>query len=155
MQKTKMRINRLIMIGLVATSLLASCKKENTSGNNASKDNFVAIIEQTDEANNGGRLFKNAVEKECRIIGNNKTKFTAFHQKDNKQQRIFQNSADVQNICFMPQGWNLLFPEFYQAITSYMKVGNNDHDDAPDALTGTVEKRKNAGTTDVAGLFGR
>ena len=107
------------------------------------------------EANNGGRLFKNAVEKECRIIGNNKTKFTAFHQKDNKQQRIFQNSADVQNICFMPQGWNLLFPEFYQAITSYMKVGNNDHDDAPDALTGTVEKRKNAGTTDVAGLFGR
>lgn len=55
MQKKKMRINRLIMIGLVATSLLASCKKENTSGNNASKDDFVAIIEQTDEANNGGR----------------------------------------------------------------------------------------------------
>ena len=55
MQKKKMRINRLIMIGLVATSLLASCKKENTSGNNASKDDFVAIIEQTDGANNGGR----------------------------------------------------------------------------------------------------
>ena len=107
------------------------------------------------EANNGGRLFKNAVEKECRILGNNKTKFTAFHQKDNKQQRIFQNSADVQNICFMPQGWNILFPEFYQAITGYMKVGNNEHDDAPDALTGTVEKRKKSGNADVAGLFGR
>lgn len=55
MQKTKMRINRFIMVGLVATSLLVSCKKENNTGGNASKDGFVAIMEQTDNADNGGR----------------------------------------------------------------------------------------------------
>jgi hypothetical protein len=36
-----------------------------------------------------------------------------------------------------------------------MKIGKNAHDDAPDALTGTFEKRKSKGHTDVAGLFGR
>ena len=30
------------------------------------------------EANNGGRLFKNNVEKQCRLMGNGKTTFTAF-----------------------------------------------------------------------------
>ena len=34
-----------------------------------------------------------------------------------------------------------MWPDFHQALTSYMRVGQNDHDDAPDALTGTVEWR--------------
>ena len=36
-----------------------------------------------------------------------------------------------------------------------MKIGKNPHDDAPDALTGTIEKRKKRTKSDVAGLFGR
>ena len=36
-----------------------------------------------------------------------------------------------------------------------MKIGNNPHDDAPDALTGTIEKRKGKAKSDIAGLFGR
>ena len=107
------------------------------------------------ESNNGCRGFQRAVEQQCRLMGNTKTKFKWFHQKDNKEVRININSAAVQNLTFMPFGWVKLFPEFASAITSYMKIGKNAHDDAPDALTGTIEKRKNKVKSDVAGLFGR
>lgn len=107
------------------------------------------------ESNNGGRGFQRAVEKQCRLMGNAKTKFKWFHQTDNKEVRININSAAVQNLTFMPQGWISLFPEFASAINGYMKIGKNPHDDAPDALTGTIEKRKNRAKSDVAGLFGR
>ena len=108
------------------------------------------------ESNNGGRGFQRSVERQCRLLGNAKTKFKWFHQKDNKEVRINVNSAAVQNLTFMPMGWTKLFPEFASAINGYMKVGKNPHDDAPDALTGTIEKRKAKQTTDnVAGLFGR
>lgn len=106
------------------------------------------------ESNNGGKGFSRAVESQCRNMGNNKTKFKWFHQKDNKNIRIFSNSAAVQNLIYFPKGWEHLWPEFYKAITTYMKVGKNAHDDAPDALTGTVEKRKKSGKQDLGGLFG-
>lgn len=106
------------------------------------------------ESNNGGRSFSRAVESQCRLLGNNKTKIKWFHQSDNKDERIFNNSAAVQNLTKMPRGWKTLFPAFASAICGYMKVGKNAHDDAPDALTGTVEKRKKRAKQDVAGLFG-
>lgn len=106
------------------------------------------------ESNNGGRGFARAVEKQCRLMENSKTKFRWFHQGDNKDIRIYSNSAAVQNLTFMPQGWTKLFPEFATAINGYLKIGKNPHDDAPDALTGTVEKRKKRAKQDVAGLFG-
>ena len=105
------------------------------------------------ESNNGGRGFARNVEKQCRLLGNSKTTFKWFHQTDNKLVRININSASVQNLSFMPQGWKGLFPGFYAAITGYMKVGNNAHDDAPDALTGTIEKRREKSNTDVANYF--
>lgn len=114
------------------------------------KDN---IKEAVVESNNGGRSFAREVEKQCRILGNNKTKIKWFHQKDNKVIRIFSKSAAVQNLTYMPKGWQKMWPDFYNAITNYMKVGKNEHDDAPDALTGTVEKRGKGGTKDVSGLF--
>lgn len=91
------------------------------------------------EANNGGEGFKRNVEKGTRQLGNTKTKFKAFHQSDNKEVRIFTNSADVNNMLFMPVGWKELWPKFYKDVTEYMAQGNNPHDDAPDAMTGTVE----------------
>lgn len=106
------------------------------------------------EANNGGRLFKNNVERQCRLLGNGKTKFTSFAQRENKETRIYQHSAMVQNLTFMPQGWKSLFPEFAKAICGYLKAGKNEHDDAPDALTGTIEKRASRKKSDVASLFG-
>ena len=106
------------------------------------------------ESNNGGRGFQRAVEKQCRLMENTKTKFRWFTQTDNKDVRIFSNSAAVQNLTYMPEGWERTFPEFNKAITGYLKAGKNEHDDAPDALTGTIEKRKKRGRVDVSYLFG-
>ena len=106
------------------------------------------------EANNGGRLFKNNVQTQCRLLKNAKTRFTAFHQTENKDTRIYEHSAMVQNLTYMPRGWKNMFPEFAKAICGYLKAGKNEHDDAPDALTGTIEKRDSHKKSDVAGLFG-
>lgn len=92
------------------------------------------------ESNNGGRGFARNVEKECRLLGNRHTQITWFHQGENKDIRIFNHSNEVQNLTYFPQGWEHLYPKFYKDITQYKKVGKNAHDDAPDALTGTVEK---------------
>lgn len=105
------------------------------------------------ESNNGGRGFARAVEKQCRVMQNNKTKFKWFHQTENKAIRIFSNSAAVQNLTYFPKGWENLWPAFYTAITSYMKIGSNAHDDAPDCLTGTVERRSKGGPQNLSGLF--
>lgn len=93
------------------------------------------------ESNNGGRGFARNVEAQCRLMGNNKTQFYCFTQSGNKQVRIFTHSADVQNMTYFPEGWERLWPEFHSAIMGYLKEGRNAHDDAPDALTGTVEHR--------------
>ena len=102
--------------------------------------------QQTEEAfvesNNGGRGFARNVEKQCRLMGNTKTRISWFAQTDNKQVRIFSKSADVNNMTFLPSGWDKKWPEFYRAIMGYMKEGRNANDDAPDALTGCFEKRE-------------
>lgn len=106
------------------------------------------------ESNNGGRGFARAVEAQCRAMGNNLTRFRWFHQGDNKAVRIFSNSAAVQNLTYFPAGWDHMWPQFYQHLTTYMKTGKNDHDDAEDALTGTVEERPNGrAQKNLAGYF--
>lgn len=106
------------------------------------------------ESNNGGRSFARAVEDQCRKNNNQKTRINWFFQSENKQVRIFTNSAAVQNICLFPEGWDKMWPEVYKALSNYMKVGDNDHDDAPDGLTGTVEMRgKDNQTTDTQSIL--
>ncbi len=98
----------------------------------------VAII----ESNNGGRGFARNVEQQCRLMGNSHTYIAWFAQTENKQVRIFTKSADVNNMVLFPVGWDTKWPEFYQAVVGYMKEGKNAHDDAPDVLTGIIEKRE-------------
>jgi len=105
------------------------------------------------ESNNGGRGFARNVESQCRIMGNNSTRFRWFHQSDNKAVRIFSKSAEVQNLTYFPRGWEKRWPDFHKAVTSYMKVGGNDHDDAPDVLTGMVEQRGKHTNKNLSGLF--
>jgi len=97
----------------------------------------IAVI----ESNNGGQGFCRAVEKQCRMMGNGRTRFVPFHQSGNKNVRIFTRSAEVQNLTYFPVGWERTFPEFHKHLTNYMKVGNNKYDDAPDCMTGTIEQR--------------
>ena len=107
--------------------------------------NRYGVEECTVESNSGGRGFCRAVEKQCRMTGNNKTYFKWFHQTENKDVRIYTHSAAVQNLTFMPAGWKRLFPVFASAVTGYIKAGKNPHDDAPDALTGMIEQRDAGG----------
>lgn len=96
------------------------------------------------ESNNGGRGFARNVERECRILNNRRTAFEWYHQRDNKKVRIFNNSAEVQNMVYFPDGWDKMWPKFYSHITGYLANGNSEHDDAPDALTMIVEFEKNS-----------
>lgn len=95
------------------------------------------------ESNNGGRSFARAVERQCREYGNTQTIFHWFHQADNKAVRIYQCANEAQNLIYMPEGWERLWPEFYNQVMNYMKVGKNAHDDAPDVLSGMVEHFEN------------
>ena len=45
----------------------------------------------------------------------------------------------MENVYF-PVGWRHKWPLFYKAITEYQKQGKNKYNDAPDTLTGLVEK---------------
>lgn len=91
------------------------------------------------ESNNGGRGFARQVETQTRQIKNTLTTFTWFHQTMPKPVRIFNNSAKVTNLIYMPKGWKTLFPEAARAVTKYRKEGKNAHDDLPDTLTGMAE----------------
>ncbi len=104
------------------------------------------------ESNNGGRGFGRKVRDNCRIMENRKTTFTFFTQTKNKDVRIFNHSNEVQNVSIFPENWDKLYPGFHKAITQYKKEGGNTHDDAPDALTGTVEKRDTK-PQNLAGIF--
>lgn len=92
------------------------------------------------ESNNGGRGFARSVERLCRTMGNTTTRVAWFHQSANKASRIFTRSAEVMNLVRFPSGWRSMWPAFANAISGYLSVGRNAHDDAPDALTGCVEQ---------------
>lgn len=101
------------------------------------------------ESNNGGRGFARAVERISREQGNAHTVFHWFHQSKNKQARILSNSASVMNNVYMPVDWVTRWPDFAKALLKYQKAGKNEHDDAPDALTGVYENPEPKGRVKV------
>ena len=137
--------------GMYVTDVLYTNKPmEYTEGETAKmllrNDTELANI----ESNNGGRGFARAVEKIVRSQGDTWTRIQWFTQTKNKQVRIFSTSAKVQNMVYMPKGWQTMFPAFAKAVLSYRKEGGNAHDDAPDVLAGMVEKfRNNANRIDL------
>lgn len=110
------------------------------------------------ESNNGGRGFARVVEEKTRILGNVRTRFTWFHQSLNKESRILTNSATVNNLVHFPEGWDSRWPILHNHIAGYSAKGRNQHDDAPDTLTGIVENfanRKQRMTGSFADLMRR
>ena len=93
------------------------------------------------ESNNGGRGFARQVIRLLRDeYKSNYTKVVAFHQSKNKEARILSNATWVMEHIYFPINWADKWPDFYKAITRYQREGKNEHDDAPDALTGVAEK---------------
>jgi predicted phage terminase large subunit-like protein len=91
------------------------------------------------ESNNGGRFFGRNTEAICRAGKNYKTLFEYYTQRKNKESRILNNASSVNNFFIMPQGWENLFPSFYNEVSGYMAVGANATDDGPDTLTAIYE----------------
>lgn len=99
-------------------------------------------VETLIESNNGGRGFARNVKRILRVdLKSFKCAVRTFTQTENKKTRIFTASANVQTDILFPDGWDKMWPKFYQALTSYRKDNKkkNQHDDAPDALTGVYE----------------
>ena len=107
------------------------------------------------ESNNGGTLFVSNLQQRSWDTGNRLTRFNPFHQNQNKTARIFAASASVQKLIKMPLDWKKRFPKFARDLTGYLRVGTNAHDDAPDALTGSIECRQPPKRVSVAEMFGR
>lgn len=95
------------------------------------------------ESNNGGRGFSRNVERLTRELGNNHTAFIPFTQTKNKEARILTGSTGVMQNIYYPKEWKKLYKEYYTDITTYQRIGKNEHDDAPDALTGVYEQLDN------------
>ena len=106
------------------------------------------------ESNNGGNLFVSNLQQRSWDTGNRLTRFNSFHQNQNKTARIFAASASVQKLIKMPLDWKKRFPKFARDLTGYLRVGTNAHDDAPDALTGSIECRQPPKRVSVAEMFG-
>lgn len=93
------------------------------------------------ESNNGGRGFSRNVKKILRVTHRNfRTAVRTFTQSEKKATRIFTNSGMCQSDILFPEGWEKKWPKFYAALMSYRKDNKKQqHDDAPDALTGVIE----------------
>lgn len=106
---------------------------------------------QVVESNNGGRAFARNVK---RILEERKNPCAVnwFHQSANKKARILTNAPLCMEYVIFPEGWGHRWNAFYLALMGYQKEGKNKHDDAPDALTGLVEKHSQRGTLSVGAL---
>jgi len=95
----------------------------------------IAVI----ESNNGGRGFARNVERILGEYGSNKTVIKWFTQHSNKISRILSASAWVMEHVYFPIGWKNRWPMLYEALMKYQRQGKNEHDDAPDALSGIYD----------------
>ncbi len=88
------------------------------------------------ESNNGGHGFARAIS---RLLPRHAVKW--FHQSANKEARILSNSSAVLRNIAMPEGWQQRWPEFATHLQTYQRTfRNNRWHDAPDVLTGIVER---------------
>jgi predicted phage terminase large subunit-like protein len=93
------------------------------------------------ESNNGGRGFARNVERIMREIANySACSIKWFHQGENKVARITANATNVVNSIVFPVGWENRWPEFRRDVMALSRMSKWIHDDAPDMLTGIVEK---------------
>ena len=92
------------------------------------------------ESNNGGRGFARNVERILKeSFKNKKCMITWFHQSKNKKTRILVNATNVMEQVIFPEDWKKRFKDFHTDIVKYQRKGKNEHDDAPDGITGLVE----------------
>jgi len=101
------------------------------------------------ESNNGGRGFARKIQD--MVFG--KVAINWFHQSNNKESRIVSQAATVKQKIVFPDDWHIRWPDFYIHLTTFKrKFSANTHDDAPDAITGIIERMgfESGGSVDVS-----
>jgi predicted phage terminase large subunit-like protein len=91
------------------------------------------------ESNNGGRQYARNIRNltdpkwKCSISDQNQTA--------NKETRILMNAGYIKEYFYFRDDYapGSDYDKFMRALTSYVKLGKNAHDDAPDAITGLAE----------------
>lgn len=94
------------------------------------------------ESNNGGSSYARNVRKlvrpkwKCSVIDE--------HQSTNKETRILMSAGYVKEYFYFRSDYEpgSDYDKYMRALTSYVKLGKNKHDDAPDGTTGLAEKMK-------------
>jgi predicted phage terminase large subunit-like protein len=100
------------------------------------------------ESNNGGKGYAREIRRliegksTCGIIYEPTTK--------NKETRILMNSGNIKNYFWFRNDYEpgSQYDSYMRALTSYVRLGKNKHDDAPDATTALWEYTKDYITTD-------
>lgn len=111
----------------------------------------IGVNEAEIEANNGGRGFGRNIERLLKSVYNNiKCIVTDKNQNSNKEARILSSSAWVMHHVYMPVNWKVKHKEFYRQLFAYMRKGKNEHDDAPDVLSGIYERVANTKELDYS-----
>jgi predicted phage terminase large subunit-like protein len=105
------------------------------------------------ESNAGGNIFKNWVDEK---INNNypdlKIEIETFPQTKNKEARIRDMAYWIINHVYFPDDFHITHPLVWKALTEFLRVGKNEHDDAPDSLTILAEMVKDVEYDPYAGL---
>jgi predicted phage terminase large subunit-like protein len=91
------------------------------------------------ESNNGGGQYCRNIRN--LIKGKSKCMVTDEHQSSNKETRILMNSGYIKEYFHFRSDYEpgSDYDKFMRALTSYVKMGKNRHDDAPDSLTSLAE----------------
>jgi predicted phage terminase large subunit-like protein len=94
------------------------------------------------EANNGGHGFARNVRK--LIKGRSHCSVPSETQTQNKETRILMSSGYIKDYFYFRDDYlpGSDYDKFMRQLTSYIRLGKNKHDDAPDALTGLADFMK-------------
>jgi predicted phage terminase large subunit-like protein len=91
------------------------------------------------ESNAGGHAIAMHIKKILESNKHFKTVITTRQQRQNKIARILSNAKLVSERILFPMQWKYLYPEYYSAMTTFMKEGKNKNDDGPDCTTMIAE----------------
>ncbi len=105
------------------------------------------------ESNAGGNIFKNWVSEK---INDNYPDFRidieTFPQTKNKEARIRDMAYWIINHVYFPDDFHETHPLVWKELTEFLRVGKNEHDDAPDSLTILAEMVKDNDYSPFDGL---
>jgi predicted phage terminase large subunit-like protein len=83
------------------------------------------------EVNKEGTLYVKNLKEKCKSL----CKVLGFYSKGNKDARIFAQSDFILDFYFLDESeQNDEYQAFFENLTSYLKEGKNEHDDAPDNM---------------------